>query len=85
MFFQQAYKTYNLADVEWRWANDEHKSIVGFVNGHLTFRWYRSGTQLFGVYGVPNDAHRFMINVQRADLETAIKFFSSPPPDQDQQ
>ena len=81
VFFQQAYNTYRPADIRWRWANDDHKSIMGFVGEHLTFRWYRSGTQLFGVYSVPAEAHRFVIDVQRADLEAAIKFFSSLLPD----
>lgn len=38
VFFQQAYKTYAPGDVQWRWANDEHKSIMGFVDSQLTFR-----------------------------------------------
>lgn len=82
VFFQQAYKKYVPNNVQWRWANDGRKSIMGFVDERLTFRWYRSGTQLFGVYHVPIDAHQFVINVQRASLEQAMQFFSSLPPDQ---
>ena len=83
VFFQQSYERHAPSDVKWRWANDDRKSMMGFVNGTLTFRWYRSGTQLFGVYRVPEDAHHFQIDVTRASLEDAVRFFSSLPPSQE--
>lgn len=50
---------------------------MGFVNDKLVLRWYRSGTQLFGVYQILLDAHEFEINWKRANLDETIKFFAS--------
>lgn len=49
---------------------------MGYVGQTLVFRWYRSGTQLFGVYRIPSKAHRFQINWRRADLDETIAFFT---------
>lgn len=75
MFFQERYKLYQPGEVEWRWANAERKSLMGFVDGTLVLRWYRSGTQLFGVYRIPADAHRFEITWRRAGLDETLAFF----------
>ncbi len=48
---------------------------MGFVNDRLVFRWYRSGTQLFGVYQIPLDTHSFHIDWKRANLDDMITFF----------
>lgn len=76
VFFQQRYRLYTDAEVEWQWGTDDRKSLKGFVDGRLVLRWYRSGTQLFGVYSVPEDAHRFHVDCDRADLDATIDFFT---------
>ena len=77
VFFQQRYRLYSQDEVEWRWANDERKSLMGYVTGTLVLRWYRSGTQLFGVYAIPEGAHEFTIEPRRASLEKTLAFFES--------
>jgi len=76
-FFQKQYELYESDKITWRWANDNNRSIMGFVHDKLVLRWYRSGTQLFGVYQIPIDAHVFQINWQRASLDETINFFTS--------
>lgn len=75
VFFQQRYRLYTPDEVEWAWANDGQRSLLGTVNGQLVLRWYRSGTQLFGVYRIPVDHHSFRIDWRRAGLEETIDFF----------
>jgi hypothetical protein len=48
---------------------------MGYAGDQLVLRWYRSGTQLFGVYRVPADAHDFALHVRRADLDATLAFF----------
>lgn len=77
IFFQKQYQIYQADELTWRWANDDNRSMMGFVNDKLVLRWYRSGTQLFGVYQIPFDAHVFHINWTRAGLEETINFFTN--------
>lgn len=77
IFFQKQYDVHTSDELTWRWANDDNRSIMGFMNDELVLRWYRSGTQLFGVYRIPLDAHEFQINWTRASLEDTINFFIS--------
>ena len=75
VFFQQRYRLHEPAEVEWRWANAEQRSLMGYVEGSLVLRWYRSGAQLFGEYEIPSEAHEFEIGGSRADLDATIEFF----------
>lgn len=76
LFFQQRYRVYKPKEVSWRWANELRRSLMGYVGDNLVLRWYRSGTQLFGVYQIPQDAHEFHIDWVRADLDQTLDFFS---------
>jgi hypothetical protein len=76
VFFQQRYRLYKPREVSWRWANSDRRSLMGSVGGSLVLRWYRSGTQLFGVYAIPEDAHKFEIDWRRAGLDETIEFFT---------
>lgn len=78
VFFQQRYRFYSSGEVTWRWANSDRRSLLGFLDGKLVLRWYRSGTQLFGVYSIPSGAHAFRLNWQRADLDATLAFFLGP-------
>ena len=75
-FFQERSRLYTPGEVAWRWANTDRKSLIGFVDDRLVLRWYRSGTQLFGVYRIPLDAHSFQIDWTRANLDDLITFFT---------
>lgn len=75
VFFQQRYRLYSPDEVSWQWANGERRSLMGRVGERLILRWYRSGTQLFGVYQIPEDSHQFQIKAGRADLAETIRFF----------
>lgn len=75
-FFQQRYRLYDSSEVDWKWATEERKSLIGSVAGSKVLRWYRSGTQLFGIHSVPKDAHSFEIVARRADLDETVEFFS---------
>jgi len=75
VFFQQQYELYAPGQLTWQWANDERRSLLAFAEGRLVFRWYRSGTQLFGVYAIPADAAEFEIDWHRADLDETVEFF----------
>lgn len=75
VFFQQRFRLYDRREVEWRWANDDRKSLMGYADGSLVLRWYRSGTQLFGVYRIPRDPHSFAVDWRRAGLDETIQFF----------
>lgn len=77
VFFQQRYRLYDPSEVTWRWATEQERSLMGFVADDLVFRWYRSGTQLFGVYRIPNAAYEFKISGHRADLDATLAFFAS--------
>ena len=75
VFFQQRYQFYSDGGVIWRWANSDQRSLLGFRDGKLVLRWYRSGTQLFGVYSIPGDANTFRLDWQRVDLDATLAFF----------
>ncbi len=75
VFFQQRYRLFDADEVEWRWANDDRRSLMGYVGETLVLRWYRSGTQLFGVYRIPAEPHSFVIDCRRASLDETIDFF----------
>ena len=75
-FFQQRYRLYSVGEVQWRWANEYRRSLMGYVAGDLVLRWYRSGTQLFGVYRIPEGAQQFHIAWTRADLDETLAFFN---------
>ncbi len=52
------------------------RNCLPVPNGRLVLRWYpRSGTQLFGVYQIPMDAHTFHIDWKRVSLDETIAFF----------
>lgn len=76
VFFQQRYHLYQPDEVEWRWANVARNSLMGYAHGTLVLRWYRSGTQLFGVYLISPTVQPFHIDWRRADLEETIAFFT---------
>ena len=76
VFFQQRYRLYQAREVRWQWANEERRSLMGYVGDSLVLRWYRSGTQLFGVYRIPAEPHHFHIDWRRAGLEETIEFFT---------
>ena len=75
IFFQQRHRLYTSAEVTWRWANSNKNSLMGFENDRLIFRWYRSGTQLFGIYQIPLEAHIFHLDWTRANVDATIAFF----------
>lgn len=77
VLFQQRLRLYGSEEISWRWANSEQRSLMGYAGDQLIFRWYRSGTQLFGVYPIPPDAHRFAIEWHRADLKQTVDYFQS--------
>jgi len=66
-----------LIGLRWMWANPEKRSLLGYKGDKLIYRWYRSGTQLFGVYPVPRDAVHFDLDWTRADLDEVIAYFLS--------
>ena len=76
IFFQEKYEIYKSHEISWRWSNDNNRSIMGFIDSKLVLRWYRSGTQLFGVYEIPQDAHEFQIDWKRVSLDETIAFFT---------
>ncbi len=75
-FFQHRYRLYSPDEVQWRWANEYRRSLIGYVAEDLVLRWYRSGTQLFGVYRIPEGAQQFHIAWTRADLDETLAFFN---------
>lgn len=74
VLFQEQFRLYNESDVVWGWANDGGKSLLGKVNGNSVLRWYRSGTQLFGVYYVPEDVCRVSIPSRRVTLTQMLDY-----------
>lgn len=74
VLFQEQFRLYSERDVVWEWANDGGKSLIGRVNGSAVLRWYRSGTQLFGVYYVPEDVCRVSIPNRRATLTQILNY-----------
>ena len=75
--FQQRYQLYSADQIEWKWSNPEKNSLIGTCNDKLVYRWYRSGTQLFGCYTVPNDAHIFDIRWQKLSIDDILEIISS--------
>lgn len=73
--FQRRYLPYEPSHITWQWANERQNSIIGYYNNSPVLSWYRSGTQTFGIYQIPPDAHNFSIDWKRADLDTTINFF----------
>lgn len=77
VFFQQRYRLYTAPELRWRWATPERNSLMGYAEDRLAFRWYRSGTQLFGVYTIPDHAHRFRLEWRRAGLDETMAFLAN--------
>ena len=73
--FQQRYQPYDQSAIKWKWANERQNSIIGYFNDIPVLSWYRRGTQTFGIYKIPPDAHKFIIDWKRADLDITIEFF----------
>ena len=76
IFFQQRHRLYHSSEVTWQWSNEMKRSMMGHLNGELILRWYRSGTQLFGVYHTPAKHSAFHIDWERAGLDEAIELFA---------
>ena len=76
VLFQEQFRLYSEQDVVWEWANDGGKSLIGRVNGRSALRWYRSGTQLFGVYYVPEDVCRVSIPNRRVTLNQMLSYLA---------
>jgi hypothetical protein len=77
VFFQQRYRLYAAEEVQWHWSNSDKNSLIGEVSGNRVLRWYRSGTQLFGIYRIPSDAYPFRIDWRKASLDKTIAFFTA--------
>lgn len=56
-------------NLRWERGNQSNrKSLIGFDGNRKVLRWYRSGTQTFGVYNVPDapsEAHWFEVSASR--------------------
>lgn len=55
-------------ELTWRRGTEtSRKSIIGFDKDGKVLRWYRSGTQTFGVYKIPppSEAHSFRVTKNR--------------------
>lgn len=74
-FFQHRPRIYSPAELTWQWARDRENSLVGCDGDRTVYRWYRSGTQLFGAYQIPEQSHQFRIDWKRVDLDATIAYF----------
>jgi hypothetical protein len=74
VFFQSAYRAHPEEELTWEWGSERRNSLVGRLGSKIVLRWYRSGTQLFGVYTIPDDAHVFHIDCERASMTDTLEF-----------
>jgi hypothetical protein len=87
--FQMGMKMYLREEIIWEFSRldkedkekSEIKSIIGKVDGKAVYRWYRSGTQLFGIYDLPKEAITYEFRAEPRLIEMAIleKAFDSAP------
>lgn len=90
--FQQKLAVYEKDDIEWRFSKQdkngnekpEIKSLMGYHEDKLVYRWYRSGTQLFGVYDVPIDIQSFSLDVRDISFESLVGIFTTSPSQNEQ-
>lgn len=92
--FQIKMAIYPKNDIVWEFSKydkngvekPEIKSIIGKVNGVVVYRWYRSGTQLFGVYDIPKEAieTQFLAQPREITMASLKSIFDHAPLKSDQ-
>lgn len=71
-YLEFSYPLLNEADYEWQWSRKQRLGLQGLKGGRVHLKWYPSGTQLFQVFEIPENAYYFEIEWQRATLSNLI-------------
>jgi hypothetical protein len=72
VYVEFAYPPINEGDYSWQWAKEDGQGLKGMKEGEVRFKWYHSQKQLFQIFRIPREAHRFEVKWKRANLSDFV-------------
>ncbi|MFH7028647.1 MAG: hypothetical protein ACHBN1_25450 [Heteroscytonema crispum UTEX LB 1556] len=72
-YVEFAYPILQEADYRWRWSREGGFGLQGWKDEQVHLKWYPSGTQLFQVFQMPENAYYFELEWQKATLSNFVE------------
>jgi hypothetical protein len=72
-YVEFAYPFLQEEEYQWQWSREGGFGLQGWKYEKIHLKWYPSGTQLFQVFQMPDNAYYFEIEWQRASLSSFVE------------